>query len=52
MFANRDRREGFALLHEGGDTMSSMMPTAEEDTTGDDKEYLAVIPINRKFHLQ
>ena len=36
MFANRDRREGFALPHGGGDTMSSTTPMAEEDTTGDD----------------
>ena len=31
MFANWDRREGIALPHGGGDTMSSTTPTAEED---------------------
>ena len=31
MFANRGRREGIALPHGGGDTMSSTTPTAEED---------------------
>ena len=38
MFANWGRREGIALPHGGGDTMSSTTPTAEEDTTSDDTQ--------------
>ena len=36
MFANQDREKRFALPHGGGDAMSSITPTAEEDTTSDD----------------
>ena len=50
MFANRVGERVF-YPHRGGDTMSSMMPTAEEDATSDDSianpgiSLLSVFPV-------